>query len=157
MIEVSIASSAIDPAALQAALPIDCTRTGAVTTFTGYVRGEGITALALESYPGMTERSIEECVRSAMQRWPLQSAHVVHRIGELRAGDPIVWLAVTARHRAAAFSGCEYIMDYLKVAAPLWKRERDEAGNWHWVEARERDSQRARRWGVGAAREGGAG
>ena len=51
-------------------------------------------------------------------------------------------------NRAAAFSGCEYIMDYLKASAPLWKRERDAAGEWHWVDARGRDQERAQRWGA---------
>lgn len=159
MIQVSIEGDPIDPAQLEASLPIDTRVTGAVVTFTGVVRGEGIRAIDLEHYPGMTERSIESNIRSAQQRWPLQSVHVVHRVGELLPGDPIVWMAVSARHRAAAFSGCEYIMDYLKISAPLWKRECDEQGEWHWVEARERDRQRAQRWGsvpttaVGGTRE----
>ena len=148
MIVVRIASEAIDPAQLQAAMPRDPANTGALASFTGYVRGDGITGMTLEHYPGMTERSIEDTVRSAMRRWPLQRVEVVHRVGELLPGDPIVWLAVTAQHRAAAFSGCEYIMDYLKVSAPLWKRERDAAGEWHWVDARGRDRERAQRWGV---------
>ena len=55
---------------------------------------------------------------------------------------------MASAHRAAAFSACEYLMDYLKVAAPLWKRERDCQGVWHWVAAREADDRRAQRWGV---------
>jgi molybdopterin synthase catalytic subunit len=143
--EVRIAAQPIAPEALQAALPRDAACTGALVTFTGYVRGEGISALHLEHYPGMTERSIRETVETAARRWPLLSVSVVHRVGELRPGDPIVWLAVAARHRADAFAGCEFVMDYLKVSAPLWKREyRD--GGWHWVEARSGDAERASRW-----------
>lgn len=146
VIQVSIERQPIDPAQLEAALPRDARITGAVVTFTGYVRGEGIRAIDLEHYPGMTERCIEDTICSAQQRWPLQAVQVVHRIGELLPGDPIVWLAVSARHRAAAFNGCEFIMDYLKVSAPLWKRECNESGEWHWVQARERDRERAQRW-----------
>lgn len=150
MYSVRISDSAIDPSNLQAAFALDSQDTGALVTFTGYVRGEGITAMALEHYPGMTERSIEGAVDSARRRWPLLAAQVVHRVGELGPGDPIVWVAVAARHRAAAYSGCEYIMDYLKVSAPLWKRERAEDGQWYWVDSRARDQARARRWGAGA-------
>ena len=146
MFRVRIASEPIDPSLLQSQFKVDPQCTGALVTFTGHMRGEGIDALALEHYPGMTEQSIESTLASAARRWPLLAAEVVHRVGELTPGDPIVWLAVSARHRAAAFSGCEYIMDYLKVSAPLWKREL-RGGRWHWVEARERDDQRARRWG----------
>ena len=75
--------------------------------------------MALEHYPGMTESSIRDTMDSAARRWPVQAASVVHRVGELQPGDPIVWVAVASAHRAAAFSACEFIMDYLKVSAPL--------------------------------------
>jgi molybdopterin synthase catalytic subunit len=143
-----ISDTPIDPASLQASLPEDLEQRGALVTFSGFMRGEGVSAMHLEHYPGMTERSMEETLHSAARRWPLLHAQVVHRVGELRPGDPIVWVAVASRHRAASFSACEFIMDYLKIAAPLWKRERDLAGNWHWVEARGRDRERAARWSL---------
>jgi molybdopterin synthase catalytic subunit len=152
--EVLISSEPLNIAALQAALPVDALHTGAVVTFSGHVRGDGITAMALEHYPGMTERSIRATMERAGRRWPVQVARVVHRVGELQPGEPIVWVAVSARHRAAAFSACEFIMDYLKAEAPLWKRERSAAGDWAWVAARGEDRRRAARWS-GAAGESG--
>lgn len=150
MFSVTISAEAIEPGQLCRDFSRDSQQTGAVASFVGYVRGEGISALALEHYPGMTERSIEETICGAARRWPVQAVEVVHRVGELQPGDPIVWLAVASAHRAAAFNACEFVMDYLKVSAPLWKRERDLQGNWHWVEARDVDHERARRWGGGA-------
>lgn len=147
MFVVDIAEQPFDVAALARDFPRSADDTGAVATFTGYVRGEGISALALEHYPGMTEQSILESIRSAARRWPVQSVQVVHRVGELGPGEPIVWLAVGSAHRAAAFSACEFVMDYLKVSAPLWKRECDLAGHWRWVDAKTTDEDRARRWG----------
>lgn len=128
---------------------------GAVVSFTGIVRGGSVTALELEHYPGMTERSIDAMVGSAARRWPLLAVHVAHRVGILKPGETIVWLAVAAAHRAAAFAAGEYLMDYLKIAAPFWKRERDASGDWHWVEARSSDDARAQRWGIDIV--GGAG
>ncbi len=147
---MNICEQPLDIAALTTAFPRSAEDTGAVATFTGFVRGDGISALALEHYPGMTEQSILDTVHSAARRWPVQAVQVVHRVGELSAGDPIVWLAVGSSHRAAAFSACEFIMDYLKVSAPLWKRERDAAGRWYWVDAKDSDENRARRWGRSA-------
>ena len=147
MFDVRIAETAIDPQALQAALARDPDNTGALVSFTGYVRGEGIDAMYLEHYPGMTERSIEMMLRRAAARWPLYSLSVVHRVGELLPGDPIVWAGVTSRYRADAFPACEFVMDYLKVEALLWKRERRrDGGDWQWVDARRRDRARAARW-----------
>jgi molybdopterin synthase catalytic subunit len=150
MFTVSIQDTPIDEAALVSAFPRSASHTGAVVTFAGYVRGEGIRAMALEHYPGMTEASIHETIQSAAKRWPLQACQVVHRVGELVPGEPIVWVGAAAAHRAAAFSACEFVMDYLKVAAPLWKRERDLRGDWHWVAAKSQDQLRARRWGLNA-------
>lgn len=153
---VTIEAMPIDPHVLSKGFSAEarCTSAenmGAVASFVGYVRGPGITALALEHYPGMTERSIESTLDDARQRWPLQAAQVVHRVGEMVPGDPIVWMAVASAHRAAAFSACEFMMDYLKVSAPLWKRERDLQGKWRWVEAKVTDLQRAQRWSPAAS------
>ena len=119
MFAVEITDQPLDVAARTEAFPREAQSTGAVVSFVGYVRGEGIRAMALEHYPGMTESSIRDTMDSAARRWPVQAASVVHRVGELQPGDPIVWVAVASAHRAAAFSACEFIMDYLKVSAPL--------------------------------------
>lgn len=133
--------------ALQAALLEPAA--GAVVTFTGLVRaasdGAAVTALELEHYPGMTERSLLAILEQASARWPLLAATVVHRVGRLAVGEPIVWVGSCASHRGDAFAACEFVMDYLKTDAPFWKKEYGPAGS-RWVEARSRDAERARRW-----------
>jgi molybdopterin synthase catalytic subunit len=123
--------------------------TGAVVTFSGLVRelhGDSeVRALFLEHYPGMTERSLYEIMEQAAQRWPLQVATVIHRIGRLEAGEQIVFVGVASRHRHAAFAACEFIMDYLKTRAPFWKKSLQADGE-HWVEAKAADTEAASRW-----------
>jgi molybdopterin synthase catalytic subunit len=146
---VAVQEADFDIGALQSALLAGEAAEGAVATFTGYVRQnreQALRALELEHYPGMTEESIRAIVRDAQQRWPLLAASVVHRIGRLAPGDHIVWVGVAAAHREAAFSACEFIMDFLKTRAPFWKKESDVHGE-QWVAARYDDSQRAARWG----------
>jgi len=147
MTRVQITNAALDPPGLLAAFSDGDDGTGAVVSFTGQARGGDVDELDLEHYPGMTERQIEATLASAERRWPVRRLAVVHRVGHIRPGEAIVWVGSAAAHRAAAFSACEFVMDYLNVSAPLWKRERDRAGAWHWVEARGRDRERARRWG----------
>ena len=121
---------------------------GAVASFIGYVRGssEGVAAMTLEHYPGMTEKSIGEIVDQARQRWSLEGVRVIHRVGRLLPGAQIVLVAVASRHRGEAFVACEFIMDWLKTRAPFWKREETAEGS-RWVDARESDDQAAARWG----------
>tara|TARA_R110002049_G_scaffold83498_5_gene212417 strand:- start:3049 stop:3546 length:498 start_codon:yes stop_codon:yes gene_type:complete len=154
LIWVSIQPEDFDIAALQQALLGNAAREGAVATFTGYVRNPpaetALSALELEHYPGMTEASINAIIERATERWPLLAAAVVHRVGKLRPGERIVWVGVASAHREAAFETCEFIMDYLKTRAPFWKKEHV-AGGARWVEARDSDATRARRWAASGA------
>jgi molybdopterin synthase catalytic subunit len=119
---------------------------GAIVSFTGHVRSDdGLTALLLEHYPGMTEREIGAHAREAEVRWPLLGVTVIHRIGRLMPGARIVLVAVASRHRKAAFEAAEFLMDYLKTRAPFWKEE-ERDGKTMWVEAKPSDDEAARRW-----------
>lgn len=126
-----------------------CPEDGAVVTFTGKVRnhnlGDNVSALALEHYPGMTEKALAEIVAEARRRWPMQRVTVIHRVGELFPGDEIVLVGVSGAHRGAAFDAAEFIMDRLKTRAPFWKREATPDGE-RWVEAKQSDRDAAARW-----------
>jgi len=148
MIRVVVQATPIDLAAEFAAA--EAADAGAVATFTGLVRGDdGVTELALEHYPGATERALEALCAQAVERWALAKAVVVHRVGAMVPGDRVVFVATTARHRGAALEACAFLIDRLKTGAPFWKRERrgQEA---RWVEARESDDVAAARWEDGA-------
>ena len=122
---------------------------GAIASFVGLARdineGSGVAAMTLEHYPGMTEKALAALVDEASARWALLDVTVIHRIGRLLPGDPIVLVAVASRHRGEAFAACEFIMDYLKTQAPFWKKEQTAAGA-RWVEARASDDEAAERW-----------
>lgn len=122
---------------------------GAVAAFIGIARdvndGETVGTLALEHYPGMTERALEEICAQARERWKIADVLVVHRIGELRPTDQIVLVAVTGSHRGEAFAACEFVMDYLKTEAPFWKKETTASGA-RWVDARDSDDHARARW-----------
>ncbi|MEM1188051.1 MAG: molybdenum cofactor biosynthesis protein MoaE [Pseudomonadota bacterium] len=153
MLNVRITTDAIDVSSLLRTFSDQDDNVGAVVTFSGQARGGSVTALELEHYPGMTEERIGAMMRSAASRWPVCAMEVVHRVGRILPRETIVWVAASSAHRAAAFSACEFVMDYLKVGAPLWKRERDTGGNWHWVQARESDHERRNRWSAGVRKE----
>lgn len=122
---------------------------GAVAGFVGYVRdfndGADVAGMFLEHYPGMTERALEKIVEEARKRWSVLNVCVIHRVGELAPGDPIVFVGVASAHRDAAFDACRFIMDYLKTRAPFWKRELTPDGD-RWVDEREGDHAAAARW-----------
>lgn len=129
-------------------------RIGAVCTFTGTVRdrndGLSISSMELEHYPGMTEKAIEAMIDEAALRFSIFSARVVHRIGLLQPLDQVVMVAVTAAHRSESFKACEFLMDYLKIQAPFWKKEVTPSGA-RWVDARVADDAALAKWGITAS------
>ena len=122
---------------------------GAIASFVGLARdmneGSGVAAMTLEHYPGMTEKALAALVDEANSRWALLDVTVIHRIGRLLPGDPIVLVAVASSHRGEAFVACEFIMDALKTRAPFWKKEETPQGE-RWVDARASDDAAAARW-----------
>ena len=121
--------------------------TGAVASFLGIARGEAgqTVALELEAYPGFTEANISAFIEAAVDRFGLQDAEVIHRVGPIPPGDPIVLVLTAAAHRREAFEACDFLMDYLKSRAPFWKKEYGSAGA-RWVEPTERDLSDLERW-----------
>jgi molybdopterin synthase catalytic subunit len=138
-----------DPAVEAAKLVRGRSDIGAVVTFTGICRGaeagEPIAALTLEHYPGMAEAEINRHVDEAKTRWPLLGVTVIHRYGRLTPGENIVLVVTASFHREAAFAAAEFLMDYLKTRAPVWKQV-ERADGKSWIEAKATDDAAAGRW-----------
>jgi molybdopterin synthase catalytic subunit len=151
---VRIQTQDFDLGAELAALRADDAGVGAVVSFLGTVRdrsdGEHVSAMELEHYPGMTERSIEAMIDAALARFDIRAARVIHRVGPLHLQDQIVLVLVSSSHRGPAFQACEFLMDYLKTQAPFWKKETTPEGA-RWVDARVADDAALQRWGLDCA------
>jgi molybdopterin synthase catalytic subunit len=147
--KILVQADPFDLGAEVAAMSRGRTDIGAIASFVGLARdlneGSGVAAMTLEHYPGMTEKALAALVDDACSRWPLLDVTVIHRVGRLLPGDPIVLVAVAGSHRGEAFAACEFIMDYLKTQAPFWKKEETTEGD-RWVEARASDDAAAARW-----------
>ncbi len=146
---VSVQVEDFDVAAEMAAMRAGRTDIGAIVSFSGLVRdmakGDAISDMELEHYPGMTEKALEAIEAQANARWELQGSRIIHRYGKLEPGAQIVLVLTASPHRHAAFEAAEFLMDYLKSRAPFWKKE-GTAGGGHWVDAREADEAALSRW-----------
>ncbi|SIP91508.1 molybdopterin synthase subunit MoaE [Rhizobium sp. RU35A] len=122
---------------------------GAVVTFTGLCRDEGgsLTALELEHYPGMAEAEMRRIGEEAVSRFSLLGLTAVHRYGKIAPGETIVMVVASAPHRQAAFDGASFVMDFLKTAAPFWKKEHLQDGSaGGWVSAKDADDRARDKW-----------
>ena len=125
--------------------------TGAIVNFVGIVRGYDeknnriIHSMKLEHYPGMTESEIEKIIFESYKRWELTGITVIHRVGNLKPSDQIVFVGVSSKHRQNAFDGCNFIMDWLKTKAPFWKVEENNNER-NWVSFNLSDNQALKKW-----------
>jgi molybdopterin synthase catalytic subunit len=110
---------------------------GAVVLFLGTVRemthGRRTVALNYEAYTEMATAKMEELHQEASQRWPVTTAHIVHRLGYLELGEVSVAVAVSCPHRADAFEAARFLIDRLKEIVPIWKQENWADGTTEWV------------------------
>ena len=117
---------------------------GAISTFIGYVRdfedrpGEQLNHLNIEHYEGMTQKALQEIEKLAHKKWDLLETRIIHRVGVIQLNEPIVFILVASKHRDNAFDACRYIIDYLKIKAPFWKKEVSNNYSW-WVDQKESD------------------
>jgi molybdopterin synthase catalytic subunit len=145
---IRIQTEDFDIAALHRELLVGRTDVGAIASFIGLVRdldGDPLQTMTLEHYPGMTESALQGIASRAQQRWQIADLGIVHRVGALAPADQIVLVSALSAHRADAFAACEFIMDYLKTEAPLWKKEVSEQGA-KWVESRDSDELARKKW-----------
>lgn len=123
---------------------------GAVVSFVGLARpsshGRSVDRLMLDHHPLLTEQSLIDIAVAAGEKFNVSHLRVVHRCGEVPAGESIVFAGAASVHRRAAFEAADYLMDRLKTEAVFWKRELGE-GTSQWIEPTEGDRADRERWG----------
>lgn len=148
---IELAESDFDADKAAAAFRRGVETAGAIVTFLGQVSAEEednpVQALYLDHMPKATLASIKKIADAAEMRWPLLKATIIHRVGKVATGAPIVFVACAARHRRDAFEAADYLMDFLKSDVLLWKKETRVEGE-TWIEPRAQDYDDKERWGA---------
>ena len=146
---LTVSDAPIDAPALLKAFERSARGAGAIVTFSGLVRPSAsrgaVETLYLQAHPEMTVSGIEVAMTETRERWPVSELCVIHRTGEMKPGDTIVFVAAASAHRRQAIEAADFLMDYLKTRAVFWKREDTESGP-QWIEPRAEDYEDATRW-----------
>lgn len=110
---------------------------GGYNSFEGWVRnhneGQNVSRLEYEAFEPLAVKEAERIMAEAVERFGIEHASCVHRLGNLAIGDMAVWVGASARHRHEAFQACRYIIDEVKHRVPIWKKEHYENGDSGWV------------------------
>ena len=118
------------------ALQASSKRMGGIATFLGCARdfseGRAVSEISFDAYERMALSEMQKLREEAIARFGLHDARIVHRLGVVRAGDAIVFIAAGAEHRAPALDACRWLIDELKERVPIWKKETTPQGE-TWV------------------------
>ena len=119
-----------------AALRATSKRMGGIGTFLGCARdfseGRDVSEISFDAYGPMALSEMNALRAEAIERFGLLDARIVHRIGTVKGGDNIVFIATGAEHRAPALDACRWLIDELKERVPIWKKEVTPQGD-SWV------------------------
>jgi len=148
MRDVRLATAPFDPHEEMRQFSHRCGDAGGIVSFTGLVReeaGSEVESLELRHFEPLTLPGMTDLAARSEAHWPLTGTLVIHRVGVMKPGDPIVLVACAARHRRDAFEAADFLMDHLKSRAWFWKREKT-ADGWRWIEPRQADHSDLARW-----------
>ena len=111
-------------------------RMGGIGTFLGCARdfseGREVSEISFDAYGPMALSEMNALRTEAIEKFALLDARIVHRIGTVKGGDNIVFIAAGAEHRAPALDACRWLIDELKERVPIWKKEVTPQGD-SWV------------------------
>lgn len=133
VVAAAISSQTLDAGRLAALVGDE--RAGATVVFTGVVRnhdhGRAVTGIEYVGHPS-AEAIIADVAAEFTARDGVHAIAIEHRVGTLSVGDLAMVAAVSASHRAEAFSACADLVDLIKRKLPIWKHQQFADGTAEW-------------------------
>lgn len=111
---------------------------GAILIFVGIARKEGIKGkrvrkLLIEAYKDVAADMIKRIVNDVKVKYDLNDALILHAYGEFEAGEPLVIVALSKRHRDNIYKAMDELINRYKTEPPLFKKEMYEDGSGEWI------------------------
>ena len=100
---------------------------GCVVTYVGLIRdnshGKPVLSVEYTDADGKAENGLRKIARELMQKFPVNSVAIYHRVGVLKVGDINFVVAIGAAHRGEGFAASQYAVDRFKESLPTVKKE----------------------------------
>lgn len=111
---------------------------GGQNFFLGRVRaqnhGKNVVAVSYDAFEPLACRVFQTLILEARAKWGQGIvAQIMHRVGRLEVGEVSVWIGVSAPHRDEAYQASRYLIEQIKLRAPVWKKEHYENGETEWL------------------------
>ncbi len=100
---------------------------GAVISFLGKVRPlrnkKKIMSMDIEIYEEMALYQTKIAIRSLLKKFKIHDYLIMHRYGNLKPGEIIIFVIVASEHRKEGFTFIQDIVFYFKKKITFWKKE----------------------------------
>lgn len=134
--DIALSSQNFDLSHFRSSLP-ELRECGGYVCFEGIVRninnGKQVLGLEYEAYEDLAVSEIKRIAQEANLHFGIHYARVHHRVGPLSIGDTAVIIQILGGHRGECFEACRYVIDQLKIRAPIWKKEFYTDGTTDWT------------------------
>jgi len=109
---------------------------GALVLFMGFVKGvvnnAEVTNLVYEAYEPYASKKLNEIAKDYSKMEGVLDVIILHRIGNLKPGEPTIYIFVTAVNRKLAFKVASEALERVKHEVPIFKLEKRSNGE-YWV------------------------
>ncbi|KAH7078224.1 Molybdopterin synthase catalytic subunit [Paraphoma chrysanthemicola] len=109
---------------------------GATVLFIGTTRDtfndKAVSSLSYTSYTPLAMSTLYKIASTIHAKHSLDKISIVHKLGECPIGQESIVIAVSAKHRKAAWLAGEEALEMTKEKAEIWKLERFEGGEGVW-------------------------
>ena len=100
---------------------------GAVISFLGKVRPsrnkKKIKSMDIEIYEEMALYQTKIAIRNLLKKFKIHDYLIMHRYGNLKPGENIIFVIVASRHRKEGFIFIQEVLLYFKKKITFWKKE----------------------------------
>ncbi|KAF2642898.1 Molybdopterin biosynthesis MoaE, partial [Massarina eburnea CBS 473.64] len=109
---------------------------GATVLFIGTTRNSfnnlPVSTLSYSSYTPLAMRTLSSIADAILANHGAEKIAIVHRLGECPVGEQSIVIAVSAKHRQAAWRAGEEALEMVKDKAEIWKLEVFVGGEGVW-------------------------
>ena len=117
---------------------VSATSCGAVVIFIGSVRdhhqSRPVSKISYDAYRSMALAALQDIAGTLGGSSPDLRTGIVHRLGEIPAGEASIVIVVASPHRAAAYGASREALERIKREVPIWKEEHYADGTKMWRE-----------------------
>lgn len=102
---------------------------GASIFFVGNIRknnnNKNVSGVSYDAFDRLVIKTFKKIYSEGIKKFKLKKAKVFieHAKGYVPLGKPSIIIAVSCKHRSEAYKLSRYIIEQIKIRAPIWKKE----------------------------------